>query len=113
MNPTPRPEFAQDDGLPVPKGVVWDVGNVIVRWDPRTLYSKIFPDPAIFHLLCERVGMGPEELLFVDNSAGNVEAAREIGFYVHRFREPRALRSAVEARGMLARTCGNSSRTGI
>jgi len=26
--------------------VIWDVGNVIVRWDPRTLYSKIFPDPA-------------------------------------------------------------------
>ena len=22
-----------------------DFGNVIVRWDPRTLYSKIFPDP--------------------------------------------------------------------
>lgn len=29
-----------------PRGVLWDVGNVIVRWDPRTLYSKIFPDPA-------------------------------------------------------------------
>jgi 2-haloacid dehalogenase/putative hydrolase of the HAD superfamily len=29
-----------------PTVVVWDVGNVIVRWDPRTLYSKIFPDPA-------------------------------------------------------------------
>jgi HAD superfamily hydrolase (TIGR01549 family) len=29
-----------------PVGVLWDVGNVIVRWDPRTLYSKIFPDPA-------------------------------------------------------------------
>jgi 2-haloacid dehalogenase/putative hydrolase of the HAD superfamily len=28
------------------KAVLWDVGNVIVRWDPRTLYSKIFPDPA-------------------------------------------------------------------
>ncbi|HEY2710266.1 MAG TPA: HAD family phosphatase [Caulobacteraceae bacterium] len=27
-------------------GVVFDIGNVIVRWDPRTLYSKIFPDPA-------------------------------------------------------------------
>jgi 2-haloacid dehalogenase/putative hydrolase of the HAD superfamily len=27
------------------KAVVWDVGNVIVRWNPRTLYSKIFPDP--------------------------------------------------------------------
>lgn len=29
-----------------PSVVVWDVGNVIVRWDPRTLYSKIFEDPA-------------------------------------------------------------------
>jgi 2-haloacid dehalogenase/putative hydrolase of the HAD superfamily len=28
------------------RAVVFDVGNVIVRWDPRTLYSKIFPDPA-------------------------------------------------------------------
>ena len=27
------------------QAVVWDFGNVIVRWDPRTLYSKIFPDP--------------------------------------------------------------------
>jgi len=26
--------------------VLFDIGNVIVRWDPRTLYSKIFPDPA-------------------------------------------------------------------
>ncbi len=29
-----------------PRAVLWDIGNVIVRWDPRTLYSKIFPDPA-------------------------------------------------------------------
>ena len=28
------------------KAVIWDVGNVIVRWDPRTLYSRIFADPA-------------------------------------------------------------------
>jgi HAD superfamily hydrolase (TIGR01509 family) len=29
----------------MPKAVVWDFGNVIVRWDPRTLVSKLFPDP--------------------------------------------------------------------
>ena len=29
-----------------PTGVLWDVGNVIVRWNPRTLYAKIIPDPA-------------------------------------------------------------------
>jgi 2-haloacid dehalogenase/putative hydrolase of the HAD superfamily len=27
-----------------PSAVLFDVGNVIVKWDPRTLYSKIFPD---------------------------------------------------------------------
>jgi 2-haloacid dehalogenase/putative hydrolase of the HAD superfamily len=26
--------------------VLWDLGNVLVRWDPRTLYSKIFDDAA-------------------------------------------------------------------
>jgi 2-haloacid dehalogenase/putative hydrolase of the HAD superfamily len=29
-----------------PKAVIWDVGNVMVRWDPRNLYTKVFPDPA-------------------------------------------------------------------
>src|SRR5689334_18041336 len=29
-----------------PRVVLWDVGNVIVRWSPATLYSKIFEDPA-------------------------------------------------------------------
>ncbi len=28
-----------------PSAVVFDIGNVVVRWDPRTLYAKIFPDP--------------------------------------------------------------------
>jgi 2-haloacid dehalogenase/putative hydrolase of the HAD superfamily len=27
-----------------PSAVLFDVGNVIIKWDPRTLYSKIFPD---------------------------------------------------------------------
>lgn len=28
------------------RGVLWDVGNVLVRWNPRTLYAKIFKEPA-------------------------------------------------------------------
>jgi 2-haloacid dehalogenase/putative hydrolase of the HAD superfamily len=31
--------------MPAPRAVLWDFGNVIVRWDPRRLYSQIFPDP--------------------------------------------------------------------
>ena len=198
------------------KAVLWDVGNVFVRWDPRTLYSKIFPDPterdrflstvctlewhgrhdrglpfdegiaelsarfpehaeaiaawkdrwwemfsgaiseteacvrelhvrkvpqfgltnmsievwdgvraiapsldlldevlisgltglikpepAIYRAACEMAGMVPAELLFIDDSAVNVEAAAALGFDVHRFVEPVALRPALQARGLL------------
>lgn len=200
----------------MPRAVLWDFGNVIVRWDPRTLYSKIFPDaaerdrfltevctmawhletdrgvtfadncarlaarhprhaaaiwawrerwdemfsgpipeteaaiealhargvpqyglsnishetldstramspafgrlagviasgheglikpqPEIFRLACERFGHAPADFLFVDDGAHNIEAARALGFDVHHFTDPAALRPALEARGLL------------
>lgn len=200
----------------MPKAVLWDIGNVIVRWDPRTLYSKIFPDeverdrflsevctlawhdahdrgvrfednrdeliarfphheaairawgerwwemfsgpiaeteaaiealhargvaqyglsnisqhtiegtfamspafarlqgvvvsgaegvtkpdPAIFRIACERFGFAPGDVLFVDDGPRNIEAARALGFDVHLFSDPSALRPALEARGLL------------
>jgi HAD superfamily hydrolase (TIGR01549 family) len=199
-----------------PRAVLFDVGNVIVRWDPRTLYSKIFPDPVererflarvctmdwhlqhdrgaamadtipalsaqhphyaeaiaawrdrhlemfsgaipeteaviedlraagvplfgltnmpaeywdhtrslspvfslftdivvsshegvakpdtrIFEIACERSGLPADALLFIDDSAANVDAARALGFAVHRFEDPAALRPAVVAHGLL------------
>jgi 2-haloacid dehalogenase/putative hydrolase of the HAD superfamily len=37
-----------------PSAVLFDVGNVIVRWDPRNLYSKLIADPAALnHFLAE------------------------------------------------------------
>lgn len=200
----------------MPKAVLWDIGNVIVRWDPRTLYSKIFPepaerdrflaevctmawhdahdrgvrfednraeliarfphyeaairawgerwwemfsgpipeteaaiealhgrgvaqyglsnisqhtiegtfamspafarlqgvvvsgaegvtkpDPAIFRIACERFGFAPHDVLFVDDGPRNIEAAQALGFDVHLFTDPAALRPALEARGLL------------
>ena len=199
-----------------PKAVLFDIGNVLVRWDPRTLYSKIFPDPAerdlflaevctmpwhmqhdagvswsqtvpaliaqhphhaaaiaawrdrwgemfsgpipeteaaiealhargvplygltnmavetfadtmamspatrrfsdvvvsghetvmkpdrrIFQIACERAGLTPPDFLFVDDSAANIEAARAMGFHVHHFTDPAALRPDLERRGLL------------
>lgn len=199
-----------------PSAVLWDIGNVIVRWDPRTLYSKIFPDPverdrflaevctpawqhrhdlglpmaegvaalsarrpqhadaiaawearwwemfsgtipettaaierldargtaqfglsnapaeiidgvlamhpcfarlraivvsgrekiakpdpAIFALACERAGLGPEALLFVDDSRANIEAAARLGFHTHLFEDPAALEPALIGHGLL------------
>ena len=202
--------------MPPPKAVVWDFGNVIVRWNPRTLYSRIFPDPAacdrflsdvctmawhaptdrgatfadncaalsklhpqheehiwawhhrwdemfsgpipeteaaiealhargvpqyglsnishetvhstvamspaferlidfvasgregvmkpdpaIYRLTCERFGLAPSDILFIDDSARNVDAAAAFGLHTHHFTDPAALRPALEAHGLL------------
>jgi HAD superfamily hydrolase (TIGR01509 family) len=61
----------------------------------------IKPDPAIFRLACERFGLAAGDFLFVDDGAHNVEAARALGFHVHHFTDPAALRPALEAAGLL------------
>jgi epoxide hydrolase-like predicted phosphatase len=39
------------------------------------------PDPAIYHLACERIGRAPEQCVFVDDLSRNVEVARELGMF--------------------------------
>ena len=200
----------------MPRGVLWDVGNVIVGWNPRRLYSQLFPDPAacdefltrvctpawhhrhdlgvpfaenaepliaehphheaairawderfldmvgppiahteavmgelaarnvpmfgltnmpaskwpairaltpafghlrdvvvsgeigvakpdarVFEIACERAGMAPGELVFVDDFWPNVEAAQALGFHVHHFTDPAGLRPALAGLGLL------------
>jgi len=59
------------------------------------------PDPRIFELTARRAGLAPAELLFVDDSATNISAAAAVGFDVHHFSDPAALRPALERRGLL------------
>jgi 2-haloacid dehalogenase len=49
------------------------------------------PDPRIFEIACERAGMAPQELLFVDDLAANVEAAAALGFHVLHYVDPKAV----------------------
>lgn len=59
------------------------------------------PDPAIFAIAADRAGLAPADLLFVDDSAANIASAQGLGFDVHHFTDPAALRPALEARGLL------------
>lgn len=59
------------------------------------------PDPAIYAIVCERFGMAPADLLFVDDSAANIATAAALGFDTHHFTDPAALRPALEARGLI------------
>ncbi|WP_159728516.1 HAD family phosphatase [Methylosinus sp. Ce-a6] len=46
------------------------------------------PDPAIYRLLLETYGLDPAECFFIDDSAANVEGARNVGMHAARFESP-------------------------
>ena len=49
------------------------------------------PDPAIFHLLLEKIGQPPQECVFIDDLAANVNAARHLGMTAIQFHSPEQL----------------------
>ncbi len=61
----------------------------------------IKPDPRLYRIALDRMGRRPDEVLFIDDSPANIDAARALGFDVHLFDDPAALRPALEARGLL------------
>ncbi|QUH06409.1 HAD-IA family hydrolase [Saccharopolyspora erythraea] len=52
------------------------------------------PDPRIYRLAAARAGAAVERCLFVDDTAANVEAARDVGMTALHFRQPHQLREA-------------------
>jgi HAD superfamily hydrolase (TIGR01509 family) len=59
------------------------------------------PDPAIYALCCDRFGLAPQDFLFVDDSARNIDAARALGFDTHHFTDPADLMPALDRRGLI------------
>lgn len=59
------------------------------------------PDPRIFEVLAERLGQSLDGVFYVDDSAANVEVAREAGMDAVLFTGAVALRAELEARGLL------------
>lgn len=59
------------------------------------------PHPDLYHRTCERFGLAPQDVFFVDDSALNIEGARALGFDALHFTDPAELRPALEARGLL------------
>ncbi len=61
------------------------------------------PKSEAFVLALERMGLSPEEVLFVDDHPDNVAAARRLGFKTHLFTEPAPLIEALAAEGVRLR----------
>jgi len=84
---------------------------VIVAMDPAFRHldpliisadvGLIKPDAAIFELAIARFGHPAEALLFIDDSAANIEAARRLGFHTHLFEDPAAIAPLLRSHGLL------------
>jgi 2-haloacid dehalogenase len=59
-----------------PTRVVFDIGNVLIAWDPRQLYRTIFPDPVVMEDFLTRV-LPPEWNLEQDRGRSWAEAEAE------------------------------------
>ncbi len=62
------------------------------------------PDPRIFHLLLQRIGVEPAAVVFIDDMPTNTAAAKALGLRAVRFTTPEALRASDEMQALLARS---------
>jgi len=55
------------------------------------------PDPAIFRLALERLGVAPQQAIFLDDLVRNVDSAREVGIHTVQFVDPATSLAELEA----------------
>ncbi|HXR23577.1 MAG TPA: HAD family phosphatase [Acidimicrobiales bacterium] len=65
------------------------------------LEGVIKPDPEYFERALERLGLRPDEVVFIDDRPDNTEAAGALGIPAVVFTSPEALRGELVARGLL------------
>ncbi len=59
------------------------------------------PDPAIYTYTCEKLGVAPEDALFLDDKPENIAAAHSVGLSAILFSTVEALQSELERQGLL------------
>lgn len=76
------------------------------EWDLLDLFDVVFcsgdegmrkPDPAAFAITLQRLGVAPEEVVFIDDTPGHVAAARSLGLHAILFTTAEALAEELDA----------------
>lgn len=83
----------------------FDFGDPFRRAPTATLFERIFvsaelgmlkPDPAIYERVCDELGVGISEFVFIDNKAENVEPVIALGGRGHHYTAHDSLRDFLE-----------------
>jgi glucose-1-phosphatase len=61
------------------------------------------PDPEVYRRCLVRLGVAPEQALFVDDSVANVAGAHDAGLHSHEYIGPEELATVLSTRGLLGR----------
>lgn len=86
----------------------WDDLRQVLEehWKITDAFDEVFisaevgllkPDPRIYRLALERLGVAPQEAVFVDDFPENVAGARAVGMHAIQFRDSGQARAEVEA----------------
>jgi epoxide hydrolase-like predicted phosphatase len=77
----------------------------LADWDVLHLFDVVFcsgdegvakPDPVAFETTLERLGVAPEEAIFIDDTLGHVRAARKLGLHGILFTTAEALEAELD-----------------
>ena len=81
----------------VERNFTWIHGFDVLVWSFQTGLAK--PDPAIYRILLDRLGVPAEETLFLDDKQENIDAARALGMNALVFTSIDQLRADLAANG--------------
>lgn len=84
-NNWPAPEPTGDDDDPNPSSQLDGLFDVVVE---SAVVGLRKPDPRIYRLVCERLGIDPAEAVFLDDLGVNLKAARALGMTTIKVAEP-------------------------
>jgi putative hydrolase of the HAD superfamily len=91
--------------MPAPYAQHLEDTHAFMRWFEGGVFSSrvqlVKPDPAIFHEAARRFAATPNELLFIDDFALNVKAARALGWQAVHFLSAEQVEADLVARGLL------------
>ena len=91
--------------MPAPYAAHLETAHPFEHWFRGGVFSSrvgvIKPEPAIFAIAQQRLGLDPATTLFIDDALRNVEAAQAQGWQALRFESPEQLAHALQAGGWL------------
>lgn len=99
-----RPVYALSNFATVKFAVARQMFDFLNEFDHAVISGHVGaakPDRRIFEILFERVGRQPQELLFIDDSLSNIEAARGLGMPAIHFTPAIDLERELSQRGAL------------